>query len=164
MEDHNLSELSKKPAGNPTFLDQLIATGFGAGLSPLAPGTIGTLVGLVVYFIPGFEAPYVIIPAILLFFVWGVFAAGKMEQRFGHDPSRVVIDEVVAMWVSMVFIPKTLFLAAIAFLTFRMLDIFKPYPANYFDKKNGGLWIMMDDLVCGIYTNIGLQIYLHVLK
>ncbi|HUI28784.1 MAG TPA: phosphatidylglycerophosphatase A [Candidatus Acidoferrales bacterium] len=161
---HNLREVSQGPGGRPTLLDKLITTGFGAGLSPFAPGTVGSFVGLLVYFIPGFERVYVIVPAFVVFFVWGTFAAGRMEKEYGHDPPRVVIDEIVAFWVAMAFIPKRLFLMAAAFLIFRMLDIFKPFPANYFDKKSGGIWIMLDDLVCGVYTNIILQIYLYSLK
>lgn len=164
MEEHNLSELGRESGGKATFLDKLVTTGLGTGLSPLAPGTIGSSVGLLVYFIPGFEKIYVIVPAIVLFFVWGLLAAGRMEKEYGHDPPRVVIDEIVAMWVSLVFVPKRLFLIAIAFLIFRMLDIFKPFPANYFDRKTGGLWIMLDDFVCGVFTNLLMQVYLHFLK
>ncbi|MCL4511584.1 MAG: phosphatidylglycerophosphatase A [Bacteroidetes bacterium] len=155
MEEQNLSDIKA------TFLDKLVSTGLGSGLSPVAPGTAGTVVGLLIYFIHGFEKFYVIVPAILVFFVWGTYAAGRMEKVYGHDPSRVVIDEIVAMWISLVFLPKQLILAAIGFFIFRMLDIFKPYPASYFDKKNGGIYIMLDDVVCGVYTNVILQLYLH---
>ena len=164
MEKHDPEELPRELAGKASFLDKLITTGLGSGLSPAAPGTIGSVLGLIIYFIPGFEKVFIILPAIILFFIWGTVAAGRMEKEYGHDPSRVVIDEIVAMWVSLVFIPKRLFLIAIAFLIFRMLDIFKPFPANYFDKKTGGLWIMMDDFVCGIYANILMQVYLYFLK
>ncbi len=156
MEEQNLSDIKA------TFLDKLVSTGLGSGLSPVAPGTAGTVVGLLIYFIPGFEKFYVIVPAILIFFVWGTYAAGRMEKVYGHDPSRVVIDEIVAMWISLVFLPKQLILLAIGFFIFRMLDIFKPYPASYFDKKNGGIYIMLDDVVCGVYTNVILQLYLHL--
>ncbi len=156
-----IGEAERKKA---TLLDKIITTGFGTGLSPIAPGTIGSVVGLLIYFIPGFENLYVIIPAILIFFVWGTMASGRMENEYGHDPSRIVIDEIVAIWVSLVFIPKRLFLVAIAFLLFRMLDIFKPFPANYFDKKKGGLWVMLDDFICGVFTNIAIQAYLYFLK
>ncbi len=143
-----------------SFVDQLISTGLGAGLSPIAPGTVGTLLGLIIYFIPGFDKIYVILPAIVVFFLWGSYSADKAEKVYGHDPSRVVIDEVVAMWISVLFLPQRLFIAAVAFLIFRLLDIFKPYPASYFDKKNGGLMIMLDDVVCAVYTNLILQLVL----
>lgn len=146
----------------PNFLDKLVATGAGSGLSPVAPGTVGSLLALIVYSIPDFEKPYVILPAIILFFLWGTYAADRMEKMYGHDPSRVVIDEIVAVWISLVFLPKRLLLALMAFLIFRILDIFKPFPASYFDKRDRGISIMMDDVVCGVYTNIILQIYLHL--
>lgn len=164
MDEHSLNEVSREPGTGATFLDKLITTGLGSGLSPVAPGTVGSVVGLVVYFIPGFEKLSVILPAIAVFFIWGGFAAGRMEREYGHDPGRVVIDEIVGLWVSLAFVPKTLFLTAIAFLVFRMLDIFKPFPADYFDKKTGGFSIMLDDVVCGAFTNIVLQIYLYFLK
>ncbi len=172
MEEHNRNEGSSGgsvgvDAGSvshsraPNFIDRLISTGLGSGLSPIAPGTAGSLVALAVYFIPDFQKPYFIIPAIILFFGWGTISAGRMETSYGHDPSRVVIDEIVAMWISLLFLPKRILLAAFAFLLFRMLDIFKPFPASYFDKRNGGISIMMDDVVCGVYTNIILQLYLY---
>lgn len=152
---------SHTPPG-PTLLDKLISTGLGTGLSPVAPGTVGSLLALIIYSIPGFEKPYVIIPATILFFVWGTYAADRMERAYGHDPSRVVIDEIVGVWLSLVFLPKRLLLALMAFVIFRMLDIFKPFPASYFDKRDRGISIMMDDLVCGVYVNIILQLYVHL--
>ncbi|MFZ1082927.1 MAG: phosphatidylglycerophosphatase A [Candidatus Kryptoniota bacterium] len=164
MGEQNLSESSERSKREASFLDKLIATGLGSGFSPAAPGTAGSLMGLAIYFIPGFEKIYVIVPATVVFFFWGTYAAGKLEIYWGHDPSRVVIDEIVGMWISIVFVPKKLFLIAIAFLIFRILDIFKPFPASYFDKKNGGFAIMLDDVVCGIYTKILIQIYLYFVK
>ncbi len=156
-EEAKRGKLSKAPG----FLDKIVSTGLGTGLSPVAPGTAGSLLALIIYSIPGFDKPYVILPAILLFFVWGTFAADRMENVYGHDPSRVVIDEIVAVWISLLFLPKRLILAIMAFIIFRLLDFFKPFPARYFDKRNRGISIMMDDVVCGGYTNIVLQLYLH---
>ena len=157
-------ESSDRPltSAAPNFLDKIISTGLGSGLSPVAPGTVGSVVGLIVYFLPGFDKPFVILPAIAVFFILGTYTAGRMEKVYGHDPSRVVIDEIVALWISLVFLPKRFILALMAFLIFRMLDIFKPFPANYFDKRKGGVYVMLDDVVCGVYTNIILQVYLHL--
>lgn len=146
----------------PNFVDKLISTGLGTGLSPFAPGTVGSVLALLIYFIPGFNELYVIIPAIVIFFVWGSYSADKMERTYGHDPSRVVIDEIVAVWISLLFLPKRLFLAIAAFFIFRILDIVKPFPANYFDKRTGGISIMMDDVICGVYTNLILLLYLYI--
>ncbi|HEY9166324.1 MAG TPA: phosphatidylglycerophosphatase A [Candidatus Kryptonia bacterium] len=155
MEDQNLSERKA------TIIDKLVSTGLGSGLSPVAPGTAGSLVGILIYLIPGFEKNQIIIPATAVFFFWGAFASGKMEKVYGHDPSRVVIDEIVGMWTSFVFLPKKIVVVVAAFLLFRLLDIIKPFPASRFDKNAGGLAIMLDDLTCGIYTNLLIQIYLR---
>lgn len=167
MEEQSQSEVSVEPRLKPGpvkvgILNKLIATGLGSGLSPVAPGTVGSVLGLLVYLIAGFEKIYVIGPTIVIFFFWGTFAAGRMEKAYGHDPSRVVIDEIVAMWISLVFLPKRFFLMVLAFFIFRMLDILKPFPASYIDKKNGGLAIMLDDVVCGVYTNIIIHVYLYL--
>lgn len=145
----------------PNFIDKLISTGLGTGLSPFAPGTVGSLLALLVYAIPGFEKIYVMIPVIVVFFAWGTYSAGRMENVYGHDPSRVVIDEIVAMWISLLFLPKRLILAVIVFFVFRILDIVKPWPANVFDRRSGGISIMMDDVACGVYANLLLQLYLY---
>ncbi|MGO9480605.1 MAG: phosphatidylglycerophosphatase A [Candidatus Kryptoniota bacterium] len=164
MEEQNLSDSARGSRGKISFLNELVATGLGSGYSPVASGTAGSLVGLLIYLIPGFEKIYIIVPMISVFLIWGAYAAGKMEKEWGHDPSRVVIDEIVGMWISIAFIPKGFVLIAIAFLIFRLLDIFKPFPANYFDKKSGGFAVMLDDVVCGIYANILIQFYLYFIK
>jgi phosphatidylglycerophosphatase A len=85
-----------------------------------------------------------------------------MEIFYGHDPSTVTIDEVLGMWVSLLFLPKTLLLAVGAFIIFRLLDIVKPWPARFFDRKQGGWNIMLDDVVAGIYTNLVLQLAVKI--
>ncbi len=165
MEEQSLNEREPEPSsGKASFLDKLVSTGLGSGYSPVAPGTAGSIVALLFYSIDGFERLYVILPAILIFLAWGSYSAGKMESVYGHDPSRVVIDEIVGMWITLLFIPKRFFLVVIGFLVFRFLDIFKPFPASYFDRKTGGISIMMDDVVSGIYANIALQLYLYLMR
>ncbi len=93
----------------------------------------------------------------------GGFAAGKVETSYGHDPSIVTIDEVLGMWVSLLFLPKSLLLAVGAFIIFRLLDVVKPWPARFFDRKHGGWNIMLDDVVAGIYTNLLLQFAVRIL-
>ena len=85
-----------------------------------------------------------------------------MEQRYGHDPAEVTIDEVVGMWISLFLLPKKIFIVIAAFFVFRFFDIIKPFPARKFDKMHGGFGIMMDDVIAGIYTNIILQIALLI--
>jgi phosphatidylglycerophosphatase A len=140
------------------FIVKFYASAFFSGYSPVASGTAGSIVGLLIYFIPGFEEPYIILPAILLCFVLGVLASTKMEDVYGNDPAEVVIDEVVGMWISLLLLPKMFLLAIFSFLIFRLFDIIKPLPANIFNKKCGGYWVMMDDVVAGVYANILSQV------
>ncbi|MFZ1979485.1 MAG: phosphatidylglycerophosphatase A [Bacteroidota bacterium] len=133
------------------------ASGFFSGYSPIAPGTVGSAAALVLYAIPGFEHPFVMSTIIILTLILGVFASDPMEKKYGHDPSVVTIDEVAGMWVSLVFLPKSIIVALTAFLAFRIFDIIKPYPARLFDEMHGGIGIMMDDVVAGVYTNFLVQ-------
>ncbi len=83
-----------------------------------------------------------------------------MEKQFGDDPSIVVIDEVVGMWISLLFLPKTLLVATLAFLLFRAHDIVKIPPARQLEAVPNGFGIMLDDVVAGIYANISLRMVL----
>jgi phosphatidylglycerophosphatase A len=136
------------------FLVKAFASGLFSGYSPVASGTVGSLVALAIYFIPGFEQPLIILPVGFLAFVLGVNAAEQMERRYGHDPNEVTVDELVGMWISLLLLPKNILVAAAAFLLFRIFDIVKPFPARKFDNVTGGLGIMMDDVIAGFYTNL----------
>lgn len=140
------------------FPIKLFASGLYSGFSPVATGTVGSAVGLLLYFIPGFEHPYVIMPACFLVLLLGIKAADRMEKVYGHDPAEVTIDEVLGMWISLLFLPKTLLVAVVAFFLFRILDIIKPFPAKKFDAQHGGFGIMFDDVVAATYTNLLVQI------
>jgi phosphatidylglycerophosphatase A len=134
------------------------ASGLFSGYSPIASGTVGSAVGLAIYFIPGFEQVYVILPLCVLVYFVGVKTAEAMEKVYGHDPGEVTIDEVLGMWISLLFLPKTILIAVIAFFVFRILDIMKPYPAKRFDNNPGGSGVMLDDVISGIYTNLLIQL------
>lgn len=139
-----------------------LASGLFSGYSPIASGTVGSLVALAFYFIPGFEQPLVMIPVGFFVFLFGMQAADRMEARLGHDPAEVTIDEIVGMWVSLLLLPKSLPVALSAFLIFRLLDIVKPFPARKFDNIRGGIGIMMDDVIAGVYTNLFLHLALSI--
>jgi phosphatidylglycerophosphatase A len=119
---------------------------------------VGSAVGLALYYVPGMENPYVLLPLCLLVLILGIRASTLMERVYGHDPSEVTIDEVLGMWISLLFLPKRILIAVVAFFLFRILDIVKPYPARYFDNRRGGSGIMLDDVVSAIYTNLLLQL------
>ena len=141
----------------------IIGSGFFSGYAPFASGTVGSAVALLFFLIPDFTLPAIIIPSTVLLFLLGGIAAGKMEKKFGQDPSVVTVDEVVGMWISLWFIPITYLNVGYAFLIFRILDILKPYPAGKIDKERGGWNIMMDDVIAGMYTNIILNVLLRYL-
>ena len=141
-----------------SFFIKFIGTGLFSGYSPVASGTAGSAVALLFFLIPQFSNLIVLIPTIIIAFVLGGIAAEKLEKLYGQDPKQVTIDEVVGMWISMIGLALTWQNILAAFLIFRILDILKPYPAAYFDKKSGGWNIMLDDVIAGIYTNLILQI------
>ena len=85
-----------------------------------------------------------------------------MEKTYGHDPSIVTIDEVLGIWISLLLLQKSFIIITAAFFLFRAFDIFKPWPARVFDRKQGGWNIMLDDVVAGLYTNIVLQIAVRI--
>ena len=152
-----------QPAGQPPavgFLTKAFASGLFSGFSPVASGTVGSAVALAVYSIPGVESPTVLLPLSLLVLALGIRASSAMEKVYGHDPGEVTIDEVLGMWISLLFLPKTILVAALAFFIFRVLDIVKPFPARRFDNIRGGSGIMFDDVVSAIYTNLLLQLAL----
>lgn len=145
-------------------LATFLATGFGAGYSPFAPGTAGSLVGLVLL-IPLRRAGLVWeISFLVAFTLLGIVAGGVVARRLGiEDPGVVVVDEIVGMWVSLLFLPLTGGTAAAGFVLFRIMDVFKPYPARQLEHLPGGLGIMADDLMAGVYANLCLRIGLRLL-
>jgi len=144
------------------FIEKLLGSGFYTGYIPIISGTFGTLAAVFIYLIPGFENPYVIIPAIIIFFVYGVYVGSKFENAYGKDPSECTIDEVVGTWISFLFLPKTVGIIIITFFLWRALDIFKPYPARKLENLNGGMGIMIDDVVSGFYTLIIMHLVLYL--
>jgi|WetSurMetagenome_2_1015567.scaffolds.fasta_scaffold637431_1 phosphatidylglycerophosphatase A len=142
------------------FCVKFFATGFFSGYSKIAPGTAGSIVALLLYAIPFFESPLILTVAIISFFIIGVYTSKRMEKSFGDDPPIVVIDEIVGMWISLAFLPKTLFTTSLAFLFFRFFDIFKPPPCRQLEGIKNGWGVMLDDVMAGIYANLTTQFIL----
>ena len=144
-----------------------MATGFGVGYSPFAPGTMGALVG-VLFLVPNlfistwFNGSYLIDPVlvllILVFFFIGVKATNELEPEWGHDPQKIVIDEIIGFWIAMIAVLYTAWTLFVGFVLFRIFDIWKPLGIRRMEKFNGGWGVMMDDVLAGIYANIVLQI------
>jgi len=135
-----------------SFPEKFLGSGFFTGYIPFASGTFGSLAALLVYYIPGFEKLYIIIPAILLAASYGIFIAGKFEKVYGKDPSECTIDEVAGMWISLLFLPKNLILSLIAFVIWRAMDIIKPFPVHRLEDLPGGWGIMLDDIAAALYS------------
>lgn len=160
------------------FLPRLIATGLWSGYIPWTSGTFGTLVGLLFYCIPGAESPLALGIMVVVGFFVGVWSSAQVAAVVGHqltrsaelskqlfqqgehataDPSIVVIDEIVGIWITLLFLPKTIPVMIIGFLAFRVFDILKPQPARSLEKLPNGWGIMLDDVIAGVYANIVTQ-------
>jgi phosphatidylglycerophosphatase A len=167
-----------------SFFTTLIATGLYSGYIPWASGTFGSLVGVLLYLIPGAEQTGTLSLLIIVGFFGGVVTSAQVALAEGHrltktatlakatfqpgahevpDPSIVVIDEIVGMWISLFLLPVSIPAIVIAFFAFRGFDIIKPPPARQLEKIPDGWGIMLDDVVAGIYANIATRIALDVL-
>ncbi|MEW6410615.1 MAG: phosphatidylglycerophosphatase A [Nitrospirota bacterium] len=137
-----------------------IATGGYAGYSPIAPGTVGSLVGVVLYWVIKDESPAVYLSIALSLFFAGIYVSNKAEKLLGiRDSPKIVIDEVVGYLYSMFLLPAEFKYIAGGFIIFRLIDILKPYPIRLIERKfSGGFGIMVDDFLAAVYTNLILQI------
>ena len=139
----------------------ILASGFGSGYSPIAPGTAGSLLALVIWWLaPPFFWVSALFLALSLFL--GVWSATQAEKKWGHDNGKIVIDEVAGMWISLLFLPKTWVVFLIAFFMFRAMDIIKPLGARQIQKLPGGWGVVADDVLAGIYTNVLGQIVIMI--
>jgi phosphatidylglycerophosphatase A len=137
-----------------------IGTGFGSGFSPVASGTVGSLLGVALY-VPLAAAglPAVAIAVAVLFPI-GVWAAGVCGRRYGaHDHGRIVVDEIVGQFIALASFPAVPGWLLAGFLLFRVFDIWKPYPAGLIDERwRTPFGVMADDVVAGVYANLALQV------
>jgi phosphatidylglycerophosphatase A len=136
---------------------RLLGTWFYVGDCPVASGTAGSFAGLLLAVaLQPFMIVYIL--ATLLIIVVGIPAATIVEKQVGtKDPGIVVIDEVAGILLSLFLLPLRIDVLIVAFFLFRAFDMFKIYPSNEFEKFEGGIGIMMDDVVAGIYTNLIMQ-------
>lgn len=142
-----------------------LSFGFGSGYMPVAPGTFGTLVAIPIFlWLSQFSlSNYVVIVTVM--FLAGVWICGYTSRALGvHDHKAIVWDEVVGYLITMLMVPPTLLNVCIGFALFRLFDIWKPWPINLLDKNvHGGLGIMLDDVLAGVYALIILQFVLNVM-
>jgi phosphatidylglycerophosphatase A len=143
------------------FLEKLLGSGFYTGYIRFASGTWGSLAALIIYLVPGFENPSLMIFMISLFILIGVPIGDKFEALYGKDPKECTIDEVVGMWITLLFLPKKIWWIVLAFLIWRAMDIVKPFPASKLESIKGGWGIMLDDVMAAIYSFISIQLIIY---
>ena len=144
----------------------LIALGFGAGLSPVAPGTFGTLVALpLAAALRTYATDAVYLAAVAVAFLVGIWAAGRTGRDLGvGDHGAIVWDEVVAFLLVLFFVGAEPIREAFAFLLFRLFDIAKPPPARFIDREwHGGFGVMADDIVAACYALLVLALWQRVI-
>jgi phosphatidylglycerophosphatase A len=130
----------------------VVASAFGAGYSPVASGTVGSFVTLVaIWLLP--LTPVRIAVALVVVVLVGIWAGSRVERVLGRkDPGVIVIDEVAGMLLSVILLPRTIPVLITAFLLFRLFDIWKPFPARESQALTGGMGVMVDDLIAGVYA------------
>lgn len=138
-----------------------LATGFGSGLSPYAPGTVGTMVSLLL-FVWLKDTGWPLLSLCVAGFVIGIFLCGRTTRILGvHDHGGIVWDEFVGMWITLLWIPLSPLTLLLGFVLFRLFDIVKPWPIGYLDKRvHGGVGIMLDDVLAGVFANVLLNLIL----
>ncbi len=137
-------------------INNIFVSVLGIGYIPFASGTFGSIAGLIIgylVYLINFKLLFLLIPILLII---GIKASQIYQDRTGEQDSKViVIDEVVGQLIAMISVLDNVLLIFLSFIIFRLFDIFKPWPASYFDKKiKNGTGVMLDDVVAGIYTLI----------
>lgn len=142
-----------------------IATGAGSGYLPKAPGTWGTLVGLLLWWPLAGLSLAAYLAAVAVLFIVGVASAGAAEKILDRgDPGVVVIDEIVGVLIALTAVPVHPAAALAGFALFRLFDIVKPFPVGWVDRHlHGGLGIMLDDVAAGLYALLVLHLGLWLL-
>ncbi|KDE39734.1 MAG: phosphatidylglycerophosphatase A [Nitrincola lacisaponensis] len=141
------------------------AFGFGSGAAPVAPGTFGTLAALPLWlfiFAPLSTDAYLL--TLLVSFIIGVWLCHQTSEDIGvHDHGGIVWDEFVGLWIALFAVPMHWFWILLGFALFRLFDIWKPWPIGWADRRvSGGLGIMLDDVIAGVYALVVLQCLLFI--
>lgn len=151
------------------FLPAFIGSGFGVGFCPLGPGTAGAFLAALLWYVMSCfladpELKLATLALVLLFYLLGVWAANRLSSYWGEDPSRVVIDEMVGVWIALLAVPAGhLWYAIAAFVLFRFFDIVKPMGVRLMEKMRGGTGVMMDDVLAGIYGFMVLYVVQNII-
>lgn len=144
------------------ILSSLLMTGF----IPFAPGTAGSIAALIVYFTLPYKwfhtTPdiFILIPVYLILLLITIPLLSKAEKILGKDDRRIILDEFMGFFPAVLLLPRSIFIIFLAFVLFRIYDIFKPVPVNFLQKLPKGWGIMADDLMAGIYSNLTCHLIL----
>ena len=163
MRDFPPGSVEKRCLLNEKFI-KLLATGFGSGFAPLAPGTAGTLVGIPLYLVFSVMPWPVWLITIIAFTCLAWHVSDEAEKLFGRkDAQCIVIDEIAGLQWTLFLIAPTALHVVLGFVLFRLFDIVKPFPARLFQERlPGGLGVVADDLAAGVYGNGVLQLLIHL--
>ncbi|GAB2995294.1 phosphatidylglycerophosphatase A family protein [Psychrosphaera aestuarii] len=144
----------------------LLATGFGSGLAPFAPGTFGTLAAIPLYLAFVYSPAYLFYIFTVFTCLVGPYICGKAASDIGvHDHKAIVWDEFAGMFITLCFVPFSWTAIAVGFVLFRFFDIVKPWPISYLDKHvHGGLGIMIDDIAAGFAAGISLYFLMPLIS
>lgn len=142
------------------LLPTIIGTGFGSGFWPWGPGTAGALTGMLIWYALSFMLNSTLLFAVTLscivvFTIAGTWAVRRLSPFWGSDPQKVVIDEMVGVWVPLLAVPASdIWLVLASFVLFRLFDILKPLGIRTLDRRKGALYVMADDILAGVYSLI----------
>ena len=145
----------------------LLAVGLGSGMSPIMPGTMGSAMAIPFWLLFNGLQPYLYWVLIVVAFIFGCFLCQKTsDDTHTHDSGHIVWDEFVGMWITLFFIPQISVLwVAIAFVSFRVFDMAKPWPIRWFDKRvPGGFGIMVDDVIAAIFSSVTVYVIALLIK
>jgi len=145
---------------------KMIVSGLGLGYSPIAPGTMGSIGAMVPAILILNYAPYpnLLFGCLVMIFTFlGIIGSNKLQNLWGKDPSRIVVDEMVGMWISLMWVRWGWIHFLTAFILFRFFDIVKPLGIRKTEQLPRGLGVMADDVLAGIYTNLIMQIVFRII-
>lgn len=153
-------------------VSKLIASGLGTGYAPVAPGTVGSILGILLFYginlvlsylgVRGMGVVVLDLFAIVLFMLSGVWAISKVHQTWQHDAPEIVIDEIVGVGIAAIAIPLQWQYYLYALVLFRVFDIVKPFYIRKLDNLENNWSVMLDDVLAGVYTAVVLQIIIYI--
>jgi phosphatidylglycerophosphatase A len=143
----------------------LISTCLGIGYTPKGGGTLASAVFCLIWYFTGSgtdSRPYERLLATFLLLAAGIWSSGKMEEKWGKDSYRIVVDEAAGMWITLLFVPLRWQYMAAGLVLFRFFDIAKPLYIRKMENLKGGWGVMMDDTLAGLYSNLILQVLVQL--